>query len=210
MDEDVGAVDGQALGAVAGQRVAVVKVLGRVGEGDAPVGASVVANDECVVVEADDGAAHPVAEAAPMVVSAAEDLVADAELALTERDRGAAEPALVEHKGVRGVVEVIDVGAAVGEHHVPRRAAALFLPPVVEQPFLCVGRVAVDVEAAASGGVGEVELRVAAAEAGERLAFEWVELAAVAGQLERAEPIAERLVETAGAHGRQLARVADE
>ena len=85
-EEDVGAVDGGALGGVAGERVAVLEVLGGVAERDRARGAAVVAEGErrassrSTIVRA--GA---VADAEPGVVSSAEDLVADPELALAER-----------------------------------------------------------------------------------------------------------------------------
>ena len=47
-EEKVGSIDGEALGGVAGERVAVVEVLGGVGEGDLPVNAGLVANDEAL------------------------------------------------------------------------------------------------------------------------------------------------------------------
>ena len=153
MEEDERAVGGEALGGVAGERVAVVEVLGRVGGGDAPVDSGLAANEERVLLELDDGAARAVAEAERLVVSAAEDLVADPELALAEPDSIPAEPVLVEHEGVCRLVELVDVGAVVGEHQVPRGVAARFLPPVDEQPLLRAGRIFVDPKAAALGGV---------------------------------------------------------
>ena len=60
------------------------------------------------------------------------------------------------------------------------------------------------------GGVGEVGLGVAAAETGERLPLGELVLAAVLGQLDRAELLAEGRVEAAGADRGQLARVTDE
>lgn len=131
-EEDEGAVDGDSLGGMAGERVAVVEMLGGVGEGDVPVDAALIADDEASVVQVDDAAAHAVAEAEPAVVSAAEDLIADAVLALAERDGFPAEPAVAEHQRVRGLVEFVDVCTAVGEHHVAGGSAPCFPPPVVE------------------------------------------------------------------------------
>jgi hypothetical protein len=71
-EEDEGAVDGEVLGGVAGERVAVVEMFGSVGEDDVPVDAGLVANDEASVVEVDDGAAHAVAESEAAVVTATE------------------------------------------------------------------------------------------------------------------------------------------
>src|SRR5207237_218028 len=56
----------------------------------------------------------------------------------------------------------------------------------------------------------KVGLRIPVAKSGERFAFEWVVLAAVAGELKWAEAVAERLVEAAGANGRKLRRIADQ
>ncbi len=109
-----------------------------------------------------------------------------------------------------GVVEVADVGAPVGEHHVAGEVVLGGLPPVLEQPLLGGGRVVVDVEAAAPGGVGEVGLGVAAAQLASASPFERVALAAVLGELDRAEPFAEGGEEPAGADRRQLLRVADQ
>jgi hypothetical protein len=96
------------LGGVAGEGVAVVEVLGGVGEADVPVGAALVANDEASVVEVDDGAAHSVAQTKPGVVSAEEDLLADPVLALARCDSFAAEAAVAEHERVRCLVQVVD------------------------------------------------------------------------------------------------------
>ena len=106
------------------------------------------------------------------------------------------------HERVRGLVELADVVAAVGEHHVVGSVALGCLPPVGEQPLLRRGRVVVDCEPAALGGVGEVGLGVAAAQPGERFAFERVALATVRAELDRSESFAERGVEAAGADGR--------
>ena len=109
-----------------------------------------------------------------------------------------------------GVVEVADVGAAVGEHDRAGEVVLGGLPPVGEQPLLGDCWLLFDVEAAAAGGVGEVGLGVAVAEVLECVAFERVVLAAVLGEVDRAEPVAEGGEEAAGADGGQLLRVADQ
>jgi hypothetical protein len=43
-EEDEGAVDGDSSGGVAGERVAVVEMLGGVGEGNVPVDAALIAD----------------------------------------------------------------------------------------------------------------------------------------------------------------------
>ena len=101
-----------------------------------------------------------------------------------------------------------DVFAPVGDHHRPDGVVGV--PPVFEQPLLGGERVVVEVEAAVFGGVGEVGLGVAGAEAGERLPFGGFVLAAVLAQLERVELVAEGGVEAAGVDRRELGRVADE
>src|SRR5262245_50940337 len=98
-------------------------MLRRVWEGDVPVDAALIANDEASLVEVDDGAAHPVAEPEPAVVAAAEDLLADPILVLAQHDAFAAEPAVTEHQLVCSLVEFVDVSAPVGEHDVTARAA---------------------------------------------------------------------------------------
>jgi hypothetical protein len=174
-----------------------------------PADAALIANHEASRVQVDDGAAHAVAETEPCVVSAAEELLADPVLALTQRHGFAAEPTVAEHERVCCLVEVVDVCTVVGEHHVAARAAACFPPPVGQQPLLRRGRVLVDRETAAPSGEGEVRLRVTVTRAGECLAFERVELAAVAGECDHVEPIAERVMEAAGADRGQLGRVAN-
>jgi hypothetical protein len=108
-EEDIGAVDGHTLGGMAGERVAVVEVFAGVRERNPPDPAALVGDDQRVVFEADNGAAHAVAEPEPAVVAAAEDLLADPELALAGSDRAAAEPMLVEHARVRGLVQLVHV-----------------------------------------------------------------------------------------------------
>ncbi|HZT85461.1 MAG TPA: hypothetical protein VE984_08600 [Gaiellaceae bacterium] len=59
-----------------------------------------IANHEAPLVQVDDGAAHAVARAEAAVVAATEDLIADAVLALGERDGFAVESTMTEHEGV--------------------------------------------------------------------------------------------------------------
>jgi hypothetical protein len=80
------------------------------------------------------------------------------------------------------------------------------LPPVLEQPLLRRGRFVGELEATAAGGVGEVGLRVAAAEVGECVSLDRVVLAAVIEEFERSESFAECGVEAACADGGQLGR----
>jgi hypothetical protein len=141
---------------------------------------------------------------------AAEDAVADPELVFPEQRGVRAEAAGAEHQGVSCLVERADVGAAVGDHHRRGRVEAGDVPPALEQPLSGLERVVVDVQPAALGGVGEVGLGVAAAQAGERLPFRELVLAAVLGQLERAELLGQGWVEAAGADGRELGGVADQ
>jgi hypothetical protein len=210
VEEDVGAVDGETLGGVAGERIAVVEVFGRVRERDAAEGACLIPDYQRVLVESDHGRAEPVAEPKPVVVSAAEHLVADPELTLAQRDGVVAEPAVAKHKRMRRLIEVVDIFALVGEHHRERRIPPRVPPPVGEQSLLRERRAIVDREAAAARGVSEVGLGVTGSEVGERFAFERVALAAVAGQLDRLEAFAQGLVEAAGADGGELGWVADQ
>ncbi len=145
--------------------------------------------------------ASAVADAEAGVVLSADDLVADPELPVAEGRRFASEPPASVHERVRGLVELADVVAAVGEHHVVGSVALGCLPPVGEQPLLRRGRVVVDCEPAALGGVGEVGLGVAAAQPGERFAFERVALATV---LRRARSF--RVVRRARGRGRRRRR----
>lgn len=70
-------------------------------------------------VEIDNLAAHAVSDAEPSIVAAADDPVADAELAVPGCERLGAEPAGVEHEEVGSVIELPDLVAAVGEHDPP-------------------------------------------------------------------------------------------
>src|SRR5215218_5254123 len=85
--------------------------------------------------------AHAVAKVEAVVVSAAEDLLADPELAPAERDGVVAEPAVAEHERVRGLVELVDI---VADNHRQGRVSPGFPPPVGEQPLLRRHRVVVD------------------------------------------------------------------
>ena len=198
------------LGGTAGERVAVLEMVARVGErhlaGDAVAGTQ----REGVLADCADHRAGPVANAETCVVLSAEDAVADPELVPAELDRLRAEPAGAEHPHVRGVVEVADVGAPVGEHHRLFEVVLGGLPPVFKQPLLGSGRIVCDLEAAAAGGVSEVGLGIAVAHLGECLAFDRLVLAAVVKEFERAESFAEGGVEAAGADSGQLGRVADQ
>jgi hypothetical protein len=62
---------------------------------------------------------------------------------------------------VRGVVELADVGASVGEHHRLLQVVLGGLPPVLQQPLSCRCWIVCDLEAAAAGGVREVGLGIA-------------------------------------------------
>ena len=206
VEEHVGAVDGCALGGVAGERVAVVEMLGGVGEGDASLGAgrgrerSSASSSSLTTV-----ARMPLRSPSRLSLWRQRTWSPTRNSRLTEDDGAAAEPVLVEHECVRGLVELVDVGAVVGEHHGADGAVARLPPPVAEQPLLRLDRVIVHGEAAVAGGVGEVGLGVAGAELGERFAFERVALTSVGGELDRVEAVAERLVEPAGADGGKLA-----
>ena len=161
-------------------------------------------------VELDDRSAGAVSDRGPRVVAAADDAVADAELSLSEPQRVGAESAGAEHPRAGGLVEVADVLASVGEHHGSGEVALGCLPPVLEEASFDRERVVVEVESPALGRVGEVRLWIAGAQVGERGPLGGVALAAVLGQAERAEPIAERSVEPAGTDGGELAGVTDE
>src|SRR6266511_2854003 len=84
VEEDEGAVDGGALGGVAGEGVAVLKVVGGVRERHETSRARVGTKRDRGLVEVDDRSARAVADAEARVVAAAEDAVADAELAFAE------------------------------------------------------------------------------------------------------------------------------
>jgi hypothetical protein len=74
-----------------------------------PVDAAPVANEEGSLVKVDDGAAHAVAETEAGVVLAAEDLLTDPVLSLSQGDGFAAESAAVEHQSVCRLVEIVHV-----------------------------------------------------------------------------------------------------
>jgi hypothetical protein len=73
-EENEGAIDVEALGGVSREGIAVVEMLGRVLERNAPVAAGLVADDQRAP-ELDDGSACAISQAEPRVVAAAEDLV---------------------------------------------------------------------------------------------------------------------------------------
>ena len=89
----------------------------------------------------------------------------------------------MKHEGSRGLVEVVDVVAAVGEHRVAGEIPLRGLPPVLEQPPLGGDGVGAEVKTAACRGAGEVGLGVAVAQVVERDAFDGVALAAVLAQV---------------------------
>ena len=97
-----------------------------------------------------------------------------------------------------------------GEHHGSGEIAFGCLPPVLEEASFDRERVVVEVESPALDRVGEVGLWIAGPQVGERGPLGGVVLAAVLGQAERAEPIAEPGVESARADGGELTGVTDE
>jgi hypothetical protein len=161
-------------------------------------------------VEFDDRAAGAVADAETRIVPPAEDAISDTEVAVAKRKRDVAEAAVAEHEHARRVVEFADVVTSMGEHDRPVEVAARPLPPVLEQAPLRERRVVDDLQPSSCGRVREVRLRVTVAEARERDLLAEVVLAAVLRQVGRAEPLAERRVEAAGANGGELLRVADQ
>ena len=90
VEQDEGAFDGGALGGVAGEGVAVLEVLGRVARVERAEGAAVGPQRERLRADVDDGCADAVADAEALVVAAAEDAVADAELATAGLERARA------------------------------------------------------------------------------------------------------------------------
>src|SRR6266508_460533 len=77
--EDVGALDGCPLGAMPGERVAVLEMVARVSERQLAGRAVVGAEGERVVANREDGGAGAVADAEARVVLSAEDAVGDPE-----------------------------------------------------------------------------------------------------------------------------------
>ena len=93
VEQDEGAFDGRALGGVAGERVAVLEVLGGVAPSSERSAPPSVRSVSACRGEVDDGCADAVADAEPLVVAAADDAVADAELAPAGLERVGPEPA---------------------------------------------------------------------------------------------------------------------
>lgn len=135
---------------------------------------------------------------------------AAAELALAELVCVGAEAAGADQQRPRCVVEVAHIAPPVGEHHAAARVVPGDLPPVFEQALLGDGRVVGDLETSGAGGVSEVRLGVAGTQPRERLPFEEIPLAAVFGEADRTEMLAEGGVEATGADGRQLVGIADQ
>ena len=212
-EEDEGAVDGCALGGVAGEGVGVVEVLDRVPGVDAAEGAGVGSKHERPAreVQVDDGPARAVADVAACVVLAADGAIADAELAAAELERLGSESAGSEHQRAGGVVELANVVAPVGEHDRAAEVAFRRLPPVLEEPAAWLmlassSRCSRPLDAAwARYGSGSPVAQVR-----ERVALRRVVLAAVLRKADRAEAVAEGGEEAAGADGRELAGVADQ
>jgi hypothetical protein len=84
-------LDGCALGGVAGERVAVLEVVGRIGEWHGASGTCVGVKRDRALVEVGDGSEGAVAKAEARVVAAAEDAIADAEVVAAELDGVGAE-----------------------------------------------------------------------------------------------------------------------
>ena len=181
VEEDEGALDGCALGGVAGEGVAVLEVLGRIASVERAERACVrLQRERLVAVEVDDGCARAVADAAACVVAAAEDAVADAELAPAELRALRARAGRPGSSSVRAAsLRSRTSSRRWASITVPARSRLGGLPPVLEQPLLGDVRVVLEVQASAAGGVGEVGLGVAVAQLRERFALGRVVLAAV-------------------------------
>src|SRR5262249_11073634 len=138
-----GALEGRALCRVAGERVAVLELLGGITEIDRAERAAVDPQCERVFPHRGDRRSCAVADGEPGVVAAADDTVADTELALAEREPLVAEVAGASEEDSRGIVEFAYVAAPVGEHRRPIEVVSGKLPPILEQPPLPGGRVVV-------------------------------------------------------------------
>jgi hypothetical protein len=186
--EDVGVVDGESLGFVSGDGVAVgdvagVEVAARQGQWPTPVVDRF--DGACGRVGADDGGAGAVDHAERPVVAEADDPLADLQLDPATGDEcGAGELSGGEHPGAGVVVEVVDVGVTQADHDRAGQIRAGGGPPVVDPPlpdgFGGVG--GADPAVGLVGGQGDVG--VAVAQLIERRLFPWQLLPAVVGQLD--------------------------
>ena len=211
--EDEGALDGEALGGVAGERVGVADVAGlEVAAAEFDGRAAVGGDGERPPFEVDvlDGSAGAVLDAENVGVAEADDAVAGGELAVRDGEPVVAEAAVGVHERAGELVEVGDVAPAEGEHDVAGEVVAGVLPPVGEQAGARRDRALGDDEPLALLGVGEVVAADAGADARERVAFELVALAAVLGQHDGAVALDDAGEEPARADGGELVRVADQ
>ena len=211
--EDEGALDRHALAGVAGEGVGVPDVSLRevvAAELDPIAAVGHDAQRRCVPVDSLDGSARAVLDAERLGVAEADDAVAGSELGAGDREPLAPEPAVRLHQRSPERVQLGDVAAAKGDHHVAGEVVAGGGPPVGEQPRLRRdGRLACD-EAACSFGEGEVVAAEAVADRFERAALFGVVLPPVLAQLDRAVALDDAGEEAAGADGRKLVRVADQ
>lgn len=183
VEEDEGTLDGGPLSGVAGEGVAVLEVVGRVGERYEASRTFVGAKRERSLVEIDDRRARAVVDAEAMVVLATENAVADAELALPELEGLAAEAAGADQQRPGCFVEVGDVVALIGEHHGASQVVLGDLPPVFEHSLLGEGRAVGELETSGPRGVREVGVGIASAQPRERLPFGEVALTAFSARL---------------------------
>ena len=211
------AVDGRALGGVAGDRVAVrqrrIALAGRgveeVGaEGDAAAGDVELEPAPLATSTPTTIASLAVADAEADVVLTDQDVVADGEAAGAELELVGAERASGSHPLARPRVEIGDVDAAERDHHGRRRVAGG--PPVGGEALARGVLVGLDDEAVVGAVGGDRLLPTPGAQVLDGLALPGVALAPVLGELDGEPAAGERAERAAGVDRGELAVVADQ
>jgi hypothetical protein len=214
MGEDEGALDGEPLRLVAGERVGMADVPGVEVAGGERQPALVVELDHdrpLRTINRQHGAAAAVRDRETAVVAGAEDTVARGELepAVQAQPLGA-EPPLALEEGARDPVQLGDVRSPVGDHHAPDEIGRRGAPPVGDQLRLHLRAAVADDEPSLLGAVSKVVPACALAEKGKGAAFQLVALAAAVVELDRPVALSEGGEQPARADGGELGRVADE
>jgi hypothetical protein len=114
------------------------------------------------------------------------------------------------HQPTRERVQLDDIAAAEGDHHIAGDVLTRGAPPVGEQSGSRRERVVRDEQAIALVGEGEVIAAEPVSHRGESLALEFIVLTAVLRLFDRSLPFDDAREETTGANSGQLVWIADQ